>query len=469
MKAATGVRLLMLAVLVTAIGVAVHYRGALNTQALESWVQQFGAAGPLVFMAIYALGTVLFFPGSVLTLAGGALFGPVWGTLYNLTGATLGATLAFLIARYLASDWVARKASGWMKQLMDGVEKEGWHFVAFVRLIPLFPFNLLNYALGITRIPLLHYVVASYLFMLPGALAYTYLGYAGREAIAGGEGLIQKSLLALALLGLVAFLPRLIKRLRGGTAVADGKLSTAELKQRLDRQDDILVLDVRAARDYTGTAGHIPNARSIPLDELPRRLAEIESWRDRPLAVICRTNRMSGKAVTLLRTAGFQQALLVDDGMVGWERQGFATHKAEDAQDANPAPDVCGAPPNSASAGTGKTIAIIIQNAPYKGDNKAWHALRFAGAALAEDMKVRVHLLDDGALLARHTQTVPEGAMDLGKLLVELMEYGLEVRACGMALNECKLDERDLLPGIQPGSMKALAGWVKDSDIVLTF
>ena len=467
MKTATGVRLLMLAVLVAAIGVAVYYRSALSTQALESWVQQFGAAGPLVFMAIYALGTVLFFPGSVLTLAGGALFGPVWGTLYNLTGATLGATLAFLIARYLASDWVTRKASGWMKQLMDGVEKEGWHFVAFVRLMPLFPFNLLNYALGITRISLLHYVVASYLFMLPGALAYTYLGYAGREAIAGGEGLIQKSLLALALLGLVAFLPRLIKRLRGGVAT-EGKLSTAELKQRLDRHDNILVLDVRAARDYAGASGHIPNAKSIPLDELPRRLTEIESYRDRPLAVICRTNRMSGKAVTLLRTAGYRQALLVDDGMVGWERQGFATDKA-DAQDASPAPDVCGAAPNSASAGTVKTIAIIIQNAPYKGDNKAWHALRFAGAALAEDMKVRVHLLDDGALLARHTQTVPEGTMDLGKLLVELMEYGLEVRACGMALNECKLDEHDLLPGIQQGSMKALAGWVKDSDIVLTF
>jgi uncharacterized membrane protein YdjX (TVP38/TMEM64 family)/rhodanese-related sulfurtransferase/sulfur relay (sulfurtransferase) complex TusBCD TusD component (DsrE family) len=468
MKRATGVRLLLLALLVAAIGVALYYRSALSTQALESWVQQFGAAGPLVFMAAYALGTVLFLPGSVLTLAGGALFGPVWGTLYNLTGATLGATLAFLIARYLASDWVARKASGWMKQLMDGVEKEGWHFVAFVRLMPLFPFNLLNYALGITRIPLLHYIVASYLFMLPGALAYTYLGYAGREAIAGGEGLIQKILLALALLGLVAFLPRLIRRLRGGAAVADGKLSAAELKQRLDRHDDILVLDVRAARDYAGAAGHIPDAKSIPLDELPRRLTEIESYRDRPLAVICRTNRMSGKAVSLLRATGFQQALLVDDGMVGWERQGFATDKA-DARDAGTAPDVCGATPNAASAGTGKTIAIIIQNAPYKGDNKAWHALRFAGAALAEDMKVRVHLLDDGAQLARHTQSVPQGAVDLGKLLAELMEYGLEVRACGMALNDCRLDERDLLPGIQQGSMKALAGWVKDSDIVLTF
>ena len=103
-----------------------------------------------------------------------------------------------------------------MKQLINGVEGEGWRFVAFVRLVPLFPFNLLNYALGLTRIPLLPYVVATLLFMLPGALAYTYLGYAGREAVAGGEGLIQKGLLALALLAAVAFLPRLIGKLRRG-------------------------------------------------------------------------------------------------------------------------------------------------------------------------------------------------------------------------------------------------------------
>ena len=469
MKRGALLRILLLVLLVTAIGVAVNYRSALNTQALESWVQQFGAAGPLVFMAVYAIGTVLFLPGSVLTLAGGALFGPVWGTLYNLSGATLGATLAFLIARYLASDWVANKASGWMKQLMDGVEKEGWRFVAFVRLMPLFPFNLLNYALGITRISLPQFIVASYLFMLPGAIAYTYLGYAGREAIAGGEGLIQKSLLALALLGLVAFLPRLIKRLRGGTSAPDGgTLTSAELKQRITRGEDIVVLDVRSTRDYHGDLGHVAGSLNIPLDELPRRLSEIEPRRERPVAVICRTNRMSGKAVTLLRNAGFTQALLVNDGMVGWQRQGLSADKAG-AQGTSTAPDDCGATPTAASAGTGKTVTIIIQNAPYRGDNKAWHALRFAGAALAEDMKVRVHLLDDGAQIARHTQTVPEGAVDLGKLLAELMEYGLEVRACGMALNDCRLDERDLLPGIQQGSMKALAGWVKESDIVLTF
>jgi len=321
MNRQTLTRIVLFVALMAAIGSAYLYRDQLNVAALESGVNNAGALGPLLYMALYASATVLFLPGSLLTLAGGALFGPVWGTLYSLTGATFGAAVAFLIARYLAQDWVRQRTGGILKKLLDGVDAEGWKFVAFVRLVPLFPFNLLNYALGLTRIGLVAYFVASYVFMLPGALAYTYLGYAGREAVAGGEGFIQKGLLALALLALVAFLPRLIKRLRGGSNDAGAKLSSAELKQRLERRDDITVLDVRPARDYTGELGHIDGSFNIPIDELPNRLSELESLHDRPLAVICRTNRMSGKAVALLRETGFKQALLVDDGMVGWNQQ----------------------------------------------------------------------------------------------------------------------------------------------------
>ncbi len=194
-------RIFLLLGLLAGVSLAILYRDQFDVAALETWVKDAGAIAPVIFILIYALATVLFLPGSVLTLAGGALFGPVLGTLYNLTGATLGATLAFLIARYLASDWVTEKG-------------EGWRFVAFVRLVPLFPFNLLNYTLGLTRLRLLPYVIASFIFMLPGAAAYTYLGYAGREALAGSEGLIQKGLLALALLAAVTFLPRLISNLR---------------------------------------------------------------------------------------------------------------------------------------------------------------------------------------------------------------------------------------------------------------
>jgi uncharacterized membrane protein YdjX (TVP38/TMEM64 family) len=207
-------RLLLALALATVVALAVIYREHLDTAALTAWIASAGWAGPLVFMGIYAVGTVFFLPGSLLTLAGGALFGPLWGTLYNLAGATLGAALAFLVARYLAADWVQARSGGILKRLVTGVEAEGWRFVALTRLVPVLPFNLLNYALGLTRIPFPAYLLASATCMLPGALAYTWLGYAGREAAAGGEGLIQKGLIALALLAALAFLPRLVARLR---------------------------------------------------------------------------------------------------------------------------------------------------------------------------------------------------------------------------------------------------------------
>ena len=207
-------RWLLFTALLIGSALALYHRDQLQPERLAAWLQHAGPAAPLLFVLVYALGTVLFVPGSLLTLAGGALFGPLLGTLYNLTGATLGATLAFLLARHLAGDWVARRTGGRLARLKTGVEDEGWRFVAFTRLVPLFPFNLLNYALGLTRIPLGPYVLTSALCMAPGALAYTWLGYAGRQALTGAEGAIRNALLALALLAAVAFLPRLIKRLR---------------------------------------------------------------------------------------------------------------------------------------------------------------------------------------------------------------------------------------------------------------
>jgi uncharacterized membrane protein YdjX (TVP38/TMEM64 family) len=207
-------RILLLLVLATGIGTAIVYREHISVVALEQWLGQLGWAAPLVFIAGYAIATVFFMPGLLFTLAGGALFGPVFGTLYNLTGATLGATLAFLAARYITSDWATRRAGKRLRQLVEGVEREGWRFVAFVRLVPLFPFNLLNYALGLTRIRLLTYVITSFVFMAPGGAAYTYLGYAGREVVAGGEDFIRKALLAIAIIATVAFGSRIIMRLR---------------------------------------------------------------------------------------------------------------------------------------------------------------------------------------------------------------------------------------------------------------
>lgn len=210
----TSIRILGALLLLGAVAAALLDHDRLDAAALEAWVDSAGAAGPLLFIGLYAIAAVLFLPGAVLTLAGGALFGPLWGTLYNLTGATLGAALSFLVARYLAHDWVQARVKGMLGRLIQGVEAEGWRFVAFTRLVPLFPFNLLNYALGLTRIRFLPYLLATLVFMLPGTLALTYLGFAGREAVAGSEWLIRNALIALALLAAVAFLPRLVARMR---------------------------------------------------------------------------------------------------------------------------------------------------------------------------------------------------------------------------------------------------------------
>jgi len=212
-------RIVLAAGLAGAVVWVILHREFLQAARLENELARFGRAAPLLFILLYALATVLFVPGSVLTVTGGALFGPGWGTLWNLAGATLGATVAFVAARYLGSDWVARRSGERLASLIRGVEEEGWRFVGFVRLVPLFPFNLVNYAFGLTRIRLSEYVLASFLCMAPGVLAYTYLGYAGREAAAGETGSIHTALLALSLLATVAFLPRLLRRLRSERGV----------------------------------------------------------------------------------------------------------------------------------------------------------------------------------------------------------------------------------------------------------
>ncbi|MDT8281561.1 MAG: VTT domain-containing protein [Gammaproteobacteria bacterium] len=306
------IRVLLMLGLLAGIALAIVYRDQFDAAALEVWISNAGVLAPILFILIYALVTILFLPGSVITLAGGALFGPVLGTFLNLTGATLGAALAFLISRYLASNWIADKAGGKVKQLINGVEGEGWRFVAFVRLVPLFPFNLLNYALGLTKIKFMHYLLASYVFMLPGAIAYTWLGYAGREAIGGGEGLMQKVLIAFALLAMVAFLPRLIGNIRRGPII-----DIAELKRRIDNRDT-LVLDVRTAEDFVGEQGHIDSAVNIAVEELQDRMNELIEYIERPVAIVCRTDKRSAKAALLLTEEGFHDVHVVRGGMTKW-------------------------------------------------------------------------------------------------------------------------------------------------------
>jgi len=292
-------------------------REQISEQALRGWLAAAGWWAPLAFMALYALATVLFLPGSVLTLAAGALFGVLPGALYSLAGATLGAALAFLVARHVAGDWVARKAGGRLKQLIEGVEAEGWRFVAFVRLVPLFPFNAVNYALGLTRIPLGAYILTSALCMLPGALAYAWLGHAGRAALAGDEAAIRNGLLALALAAALMFLPRLVRRFKAGLMI------TPDMLRALQAEGGIALVDVRDAKDFDGELGHVPGARNIPLPELPARIGELAPWREGGVVLICRTQVRSGQAARLLAQRGFQALRIVNGGMQAWRKHDY--------------------------------------------------------------------------------------------------------------------------------------------------
>ncbi|MBT6065376.1 MAG: sulfurtransferase [Proteobacteria bacterium] len=286
---------------------------------LEEGVRRFGEMGPLFFIGVYAVGTAVFLPGSIMTLAGGAMFGPVWGVLYSLTGATIGAIIAFLISRYLAADWVEQKASSRVRRLKSGVEAEGWRFIAFVRLVPLLPFNILNYALGLTHIRISHYIFATFFAMAPGAVAYTYIGFAGRELIAGGEGLIQKGLLAIGLLALAVFLPGFIKRLR-----QNQMLDVHDLNERLLSGQDMLILDVRSRDEFMGEYGHIPQSLNIPLPELDTRVDELFPYLDRPVVIVCRSHKRSGKAARILEREGFNDFQVVREGMTAWVDASFA-------------------------------------------------------------------------------------------------------------------------------------------------
>jgi uncharacterized membrane protein YdjX (TVP38/TMEM64 family) len=171
-------------------------------------IARLGPWGLALFVSLYAAATVLLLPAVVLTLGGGAVFGVVLGALAVWVAAMLGATAAFIIGRYLAREWVERQlaARGGFRAIDEAVAREGWKIVLLTRLSPAFPFVLLNYAFGLTRVSLRAYVAASAVGMIPGIAMYVYLGsLAGSLAAAvAGAGTQTPAQWALFGIGLLA-------------------------------------------------------------------------------------------------------------------------------------------------------------------------------------------------------------------------------------------------------------------------
>ena len=157
---------------------------------IEGAVGGLGVAAPFVFAGAYAIAVVLLVPGSAVTLAAGAVFGPVWGLVAASLGSTMGASAAFLVARLAGRDRFAQMMERHprFRAVDSAISDGGWKVVAMLRLTPVVPFSISNYLFGLTAIRFAPYVLASWLFMLPGGFMYVYFGHVGRAGLAAASG-----------------------------------------------------------------------------------------------------------------------------------------------------------------------------------------------------------------------------------------------------------------------------------------
>ena len=172
-------RLLLLIGIVALFAAAAYFLPVAEwTTSLAERARRTGGMGVALFFVAYVVATVAFLPGSILTLAAGFAYGPLWGLAIVSPASVAGATAAFLLGRTLLRDWAVRKTRGspQMRAIERAVEREGFKLVLLLRLSPLIPFNVLNYALSLSNVRLGTYVVASAVGMLPATVLYVYLG-----------------------------------------------------------------------------------------------------------------------------------------------------------------------------------------------------------------------------------------------------------------------------------------------------
>jgi uncharacterized membrane protein YdjX (TVP38/TMEM64 family) len=236
-KPAPPLRTVAFALIVPVAAAVVYVTGATGYFTHSHIVGVLDAMGPVkagvAFIGFYIVGTLLTVPGTILTFIGGALFGPFVGTGLILIGATTGATLAFSVSRYFARDFLARRfgKTAWFRRLDDGIAREGIWFILFIRLVPVFPFNWINYAAGLTGVRFRDYVAGTAVGIVPAT--FVYANAAAQATVAVEKGLTPGFLGALALLGLLALAPVVWKRYRG---VKDGEERARDTECRPPRE-----------------------------------------------------------------------------------------------------------------------------------------------------------------------------------------------------------------------------------------
>lgn len=194
-------------------GITEHIRLE-NVPKIKTWVESFGVIAPLIYVGLYLISTVFFLPGFPVTVLAGFVFGPLWGIFYASIASIISIACAFLVARYVARDLV----EGWVKdnaqfrKIDEQVEEQGWRILMFTRLVPFFPFNLQNYAYGLTSIRFSTFIFVSAIFMLPGTIALVMLG----GAFVSGKGNVLETMLYLGIGGVlmlgVSLIPNFLRK-----------------------------------------------------------------------------------------------------------------------------------------------------------------------------------------------------------------------------------------------------------------
>lgn len=187
---------------------------------MSNFIDSLGIWAPIIFILLYITATVLFVPGLPLTLLAGIAFGPVMGSIWVSMASTIGASLAFLVGRFIGRDLILEKFgnSDIFRKLDEGIKNQGWKMIAITRLVPLFPFNAQNYAYGLTDVSFKSYVFISWICMLPATIGYVFLA----GAIIGGEGNVTKTIsyvgIGIGILLLLSLVGKLIGKRQNNTS-----------------------------------------------------------------------------------------------------------------------------------------------------------------------------------------------------------------------------------------------------------
>ena len=201
---------LVVLLIVAGIAAAWRWRGQFDPPQLTALIRSYPAA-PLVFLALHSVASLVFVPRSLLGFAAGIVFGAWWGLLWAALGSVIGAVAGFLVARYVHSALFERARWTRFAALLERADRGGWRMVTLIRLVPVIPHSLSNYALGLTRLRLGDYALGSLLGQLPLTIATVELGAAGERAMRGAADWILPTMIGLVALALTIVIPALVR------------------------------------------------------------------------------------------------------------------------------------------------------------------------------------------------------------------------------------------------------------------